>query len=255
MAETSKIAEMTCTTKTTAAAQTAETAETAQATETAEKAKKPDWTAIIVFAAIAVLFMMLLITLAHQASTISSTTDPDPDTEARIAEARATGDRYTLMLYADGTENFPMDVEKEIGDEYIRRIEFQYSEPLDDGKHYVRTIFYLGEEEEKYGGYGDLWVNSEYDGEQNPLLRPEVADYDPLEDLGLSLSDLFAQARTDVSGLPNGIFYGADYPDSIGVKTSYDQNTIIYFYTEQKGKAAAVMFDWSTNLTHAAFYD
>lgn len=249
MAEVSKTTEMAQT------VETDEATEKVQTTEIAEKAKKPDWTAIIVFAAIAVLFMMLLIALAHQASTISSTTDPDPDTEARIAEARATGDRYTLMLYADGTENFPMDVEKEIGDEYIRRIEFQYSEPLDDGKHYVRTVFYLGEEEETYGGYGELWVNSEYDGEQNPLLLPEVAGYDPLEDLGLSLSDLFAQARADASGLPAGIFYCSDYPGAIGVKASYGQNTVIYFYTEQKGKAAAVMFDWSTNLTHAAFYD
>lgn len=178
----------------------------------------------------------------------------DSETDHIIAEARASSDRYTLMQHADGTENFPMDVEKEIGDEYIDHIEFMYGESMAGG-HYVRTVFYLGKEEKKYGGYGDLWVNSEYDGEQNPLLLQEVADYDPLEDMELSLSELFEKAAIDASELPDGTFYCDDSPGSIGVKASYGKNTIIYFYTEEKGKTAAVMFDWDTNLTHAAFYD
>lgn len=262
MAETPKIAEMTRTTKTTVAAQiaadtvemaqTTETTEAAHATETTEKVKKPDWMAVAVFAGLITLLIAVMVVLACKVVTVGPTASPEVN--EIIAEARAKGDRYTLMAYADGTENFPMDVEKEIGDEHIQYIEFQYGESQ-AGRHYVRTLFYLGEEEEKYGGYGDLWVNSEYDGEQNPLLLPEVADYDPLEDLEFSLSDLFTQARMDVAGLPEGIFYCDDYPGSIGIKTSYGQNTIIYFYTEQRGKVAAVMFDWSTNLTHAAFYN
>lgn len=178
----------------------------------------------------------------------------DAETGQIIAGAHTTEDRYTLMQHADGTENFPMNVAEEIGDEYINRIEFQYGESQ-AGHHYMRTLFYLGEEEEKYGGYGDFWVNSEYESVENPLLLPEVADYDPLAEMGLSLPELFAQAKVDVAGLPEGVFYCADFPGAIGAKAMYGKNTIIYFYTEAKYKAAAIMFDWDTNLTHAAFYD
>lgn len=214
--------------------------------------KKTDWGALIVGIAIIVVVVILAVTQIRRVSL--ATAAEEAEFATKIAEARANGDRYTLMTYADGTENFPMNVEREIGEEYINRIEFQYGESQAGG-HYVRTIFYLGKEEEKYGGYGDLWVDSEYEGVENPLLSPEVAEYDPLADMGLSLPELFEQARADVNGLPEGIFYCADSPGAIGAKAAYDQNTIIYFYTEKKYKAAAVMFDWETNLTHAAFYD
>lgn len=210
---------------------------------------KAEYVALVVFCAAIILFIFGIIAWLTSRNFVR-----DSEIDRTLAEARANGDRYTLMAYADGTENFPMNVEQELNGEYVSRIDFMYGESLAGG-HYVRTVFYIGEDEENYGGYGDLWVDSEYEGEQNPLLLPEVANYDPLAEMGLNLSELLQKAAEDVNALPEGTFYCDDFPDSIGAKASYGRNTIIYFYTKEKGKAAAVMFDWSTNLTHVAFYN
>lgn len=210
---------------------------------------KAEYVALIVFCVAIILFIFGIIVWLTSRNFVH-----DSEIDRTLAEARANGDRYTLMTYADGTENFPMDVEQELNGEYVSRIDFMYGESL-AGNHYVRTVFYIGEDEENYGGYGDLWVDSEYEGEQNPLLLPEVANYDPLAEMGLNLSELLQKAAEDVNVLPEGTFYCDNLPDSIGAKASYGRNTIIYFYTKEKGKTAAVMFDWSTNLTHVAFYN